>query len=146
MAANNWHIHILHIKSLGFCHKCVGAHNVQCGHSHQLLLVIHTSCLQNFGSNGDCGVDRIGDDVKDSLQQRQAEGQGRVKVTVQSIGTVLRKALGDSVRHHVTNIRGVQAIIAKGVRRRLSLLLPKVCQVDGIIGLHRAVICCAANS
>jgi len=38
-------------------------HHIQGGDAHDLALVIHTHGLQALGSNGDSGVDGVGDDV-----------------------------------------------------------------------------------
>lgn len=43
-------------------------YHIQCGHTHDLPLVIHSHPLQGLGSNGHSAVHRVGDDVQEGLQ------------------------------------------------------------------------------
>jgi hypothetical protein len=47
--------------------KGIGSNHVQSGYTTKLSGVVHALLLQNFGGNGDSGVDRVADNGKDCV-------------------------------------------------------------------------------
>ena len=69
MAANDRYINSGHIQALLLGIEGLGTDDVEGGDTEHLALVIHSQALEGLDSDGNGGVDGVGDDVQDGLRR-----------------------------------------------------------------------------
>ena len=69
MTANDWYINSGHIQTLLLGIEGLGTDDIEGGDTEHLALVIHSQALEGLNSNGNSGIDGVGDDVQNGLRR-----------------------------------------------------------------------------
>jgi hypothetical protein len=67
VASDNRYFHVQRVQTFGFGYESVGANHVQSGDSEETFGVVFAGFFQDFGGDGDGGVDGVGDDADQSI-------------------------------------------------------------------------------
>lgn len=78
VAADDRHVHKLHVQLLELTHERVAANAVERRHPKDLRLVVDAGRLEDLGEDGHSRVDRVGDDVDDGVRAVLRDRCGKV--------------------------------------------------------------------